>query len=63
MDYDYFLSHYKLIATDLSQQSADLTRQQINFFEKLNQNAKYSLLLKRQKKTELTFKQNSADIS
>ena len=39
IDYEYFLNHYKLIAMDLSKQDFDLTRKQINFVGKLEQNA------------------------
>ena len=63
LDYDYFLRHYKLIAIDLSQQGLDLIRQQINFVGKLNQNATIFFIIEKAEKTDLTFKQNSVDIS
>ena len=59
LNYVYFLTHYKLIAIDLSQQSVNLIRQQINFKSKCNNIFYYC---KRRKKTELTFKQNFVDI-
>ena len=39
LDYEYFSTHYKLIAIDLSYQKADLENQQINFIGKLEQDA------------------------
>ena len=38
-DYEYFCTHYKLIATDFSRQNSDLENQQINFIGKLEQDA------------------------
>ena len=55
LDYDYFSTHYKLIAIDLSQQSKDLTRQQINFVVKLIQNATIFFIIEKSEKTELAL--------
>ena len=63
LDYEYFSTHYKLIALDLSQQSVDLTRQQISFVGKLSQNATIFFIIENLEKTELAFKQNFVDIS
>ena len=38
-NYEYFITHYKLIAIDLSKQKSDLENQQINFIGKLEQDA------------------------
>ena len=46
LTYEYFCKHYKLIAVDLSKQNSDFENQQINFIDKLEQNATYSSLLK-----------------
>ena len=46
LTYEYFCKHYKLIAVDLSKQNTDFENQQINFIDKLEQNATYSSLLK-----------------
>ena len=62
-DYDYFLNHYNLIAIDLSQQSVNITKQQINFVGTLSQDATMFFITEKAEKTELTFKQNSVDIS
>ena len=38
-NFDYFSEHYELIAIDLSSQKSDLKNQQINFIDRLEQNA------------------------
>ena len=38
-NYEYFCTHYKLMAIDLNKQKADLENQQINFIGKLEQDA------------------------
>ena len=63
LDYEYFSTHYKLVARDLSKQNVDLTRQQINFVGKLNQNATIFFTIAKLGETKLTFKQNFVDIS
>ena len=50
LDYDYFSTHYKLIAIDLSKQDTNLAKQQINFIGKLEQDATIFLSLKRKSK-------------
>ena len=62
LNYDYFLNHYKLVAIDLSKQDIDLTRQQINFVGKLNQNATIFFIIEKSEKTTLKFSQNCATI-
>ena len=39
LNFDYFFTHYKLIAIDLRKQKSDLKYQQINFTGRLEQNA------------------------
>ena len=52
LDYEYFKDHYKLIAIDLSKQTAlentDL-KQQINFIGRLEEDAKCSLSLRKKR--------------
>ena len=63
LDYEYFLNHYKLLAVDLSKQDVDLTRQQINFIGKLEQNATIFFIIEKLEETILEFSQNFIDIS
>ena len=66
LDYEYFLTHYKLIAIDLSKQikleNPDL-RQQINFIGKLvDDKATLFFIIEKSKETTLEFLQNSVSI-
>ena len=63
LDYEYFSTYYKLIATDLSKQDIDLTKQQINFIGKLEQNATIFFIIENKEHTILDFSQNSLDVS
>ena len=66
LDYEYFSTHYKLIAIDLSKQTElenpDL-KQQINFIGKLKQNATIFFIIEKEEETILNFSQSSADVS
>ena len=62
LDYEYFSTHYKLIAIDLSKQKADLENQQINFIGKLEQNATIFFIIEEKHQTELEFSENSLTI-
>ena len=62
LDYDYFNTHYKLIAIDLSNQDVNLNKQQINFIGKLEQNATIFFIIEKQEETTLKFSQNSVAI-
>ena len=63
LSYECFLNHYKLIAIDLHKQNVDLTRQQINFVRKLEQNATIFFIIEILQETILEFLENSVDIS
>ena len=63
LDYEYFSSHYKLIAIDFSKQDIDLSEQQINFLGKLEQNATIFFFIEKQEEAVLSFSQNSVDVS
>ena len=62
LDYEYFSTHYKLIAIDLSKESElgnpDL-KQQINSIGKLEQDATIFFIIEKKKR----FSQNSVDVS
>ena len=62
LNYEYFSTHYKLIAIDLSEQKADLENQQINFIGKLEQDATIFFVIKEKHQTGLEFSQNSLSI-
>ena len=67
LDYKYFLKHYKLIATDLSNQielENPNLKQQINFIRHLEGNEGERIFFIIEKSEERTFKfsQNSATI-
>ena len=62
LDCEYFSTHYKLIAIDLSRQKADLENQQINFIGTLEQNATIFFIIEEKHQTELKFSQNSLTI-
>ena len=55
LDYDYFSTHYKLIAIDLSKQDIDLRKQQIDFIGKLEQDATIFFIIEEKKQTILDF--------
>ena len=59
LDYDYFSTHYKLIVIDLSKQDIDLSKQQINFIGKLEQDATIFFIIEEKEQTILDFSQNS----
>ena len=67
LDYEYFSNHYKLIATDVSEQ-ADLgdadTRQQINFIGRLerNEGAAMFFIIEKTEETTFNFSQNAVSI-
>ena len=65
MDYEYFSTHYKLIAIDLSKQTelenSDV-KQQINFIGRLEQNATIFFVIEKGEETILNFLQNSVDV-
>ena len=61
-NYDYFSEHYKLIALDLSKQKSDLKNQQINFIDKLEQDATIFFITEEKETTGLEFLQNSLTI-
>ena len=60
LDHD---NHYKLIAINLSKKRVSLTRQQINFVGKINQDAIIFFSAEKSEQTQLTFKQNSVEIN
>ena len=56
LDYEYFSTHYKLIAIDLSKQTElenSELKQQINFIERLEQNATVFFVIEKEKETIL----------
>ena len=53
---------YKLIAIDLSKQNSDFKNQQINFVEKLEQNATIFFIIEEKMTTGIKFEQNSLTI-
>ena len=57
LDYEYFSTRYKLIAIDLSKQTADLEIQQISFIGKLEQNVIIFFIIETEQKTDLEFSQ------
>ena len=61
-NFDYFVEHYKLIAIDLSKQKSDLKNQQINFIDRLEQNATIFFIIEKKETTGLKFLQNSLTI-
>ena len=61
-NFDYFVEHYKLIAIDLSKQKSDLKNQQINFIDRLEQNATIFFIIEKKETTGLKFLQNSLAI-
>ena len=62
LNYEYFSSHYKLIAIELSKQKADLENQQINFIGKLEQDATIFFVIEEEHQTGLEFSQNPLPI-
>ena len=63
LDYDYFSTHDKLIPIDLSKQDIDLSKQQINFIGKLEQDATIFFIIEEKEQTILDFSQNSLSVS
>ena len=63
LDYDYFSTHYKLIAIDLSKQDVDLNKQQISFIGRLEQNATIYSIIEKEEQTALKISQNSVNVS
>ena len=62
-NYEYFCTHYRLIAIDLSKQQSDLENQQINFFGNLDQDATIFFITEEKHTTGLEFLQNSLTIA
>ena len=66
LDYDYFKKYYKLIAIDLNkqqvlQENEDLI-QQINFIDRLEQNANVFIVIEKKENPILEFSQNFANV-
>ena len=61
-NFDYFSEHYKLIAIDLSKQKSDLKNQQINFVDRLEQNATIFFIVEEKETIGLKSLQNSLTI-
>ena len=61
-NFDYFCEYYKLIAIDLRKQKSDLKNQQINFIDRLEQNATIFFIVEQKETTGLKFLQNSLTI-
>ena len=62
LSYEYFNTHYKLIAIDLSNQLSNFENQQMNFIGKLEQDATMFFIMEEKHKTGLEFSQNSLSI-
>ena len=62
LSYEYFSTHYKLVAIDLSKQKADLENQKITFIGKLEQDAAIFFVIEEEHQTGLEFSQNSLSI-
>ena len=60
--YEYFCTHYKVIAIDLSKQKSELENQQINFIGKLEQDAIIFFIIEEKHTTGLEILQNSLSI-
>ena len=64
LGYDYFSTHYTLIAIDLSKQNDDsLARKQRNFIGKLEQDATIFFIIEEEEQTISNFSQYSLDVS
>ena len=61
-NYEYFITHYKLIALDLSKQKSDFENQQINFIGKLEQDAIIFFIIEEKHQNDLEFSQNFLSI-
>ena len=67
LDYEYFSKHYKLIATDLSNQveleNPDL-KQQINFIGRLTKNERATMffIIEKSEETTFEFSQNAETV-
>ena len=57
--YEYFCTHYKVIAIDLNRQKSEFENQQINFIGKLEQDATIFFIIEEKHTTGLEFLQNS----
>ena len=57
------MTHYKLIARDLSKQTDDLKLQQRNFIGRLEQNATIIFIIEKDEEIILNFSQNFVDVS
>ena len=64
LDFAYFKKHYRLIASDLSEQTKLKDPQQINFIGKLlrNTGATMFFIIKKSEETTFNFSQNSVTI-
>ena len=62
LNYEYFCTHYKLIAIDLSKQKSEFENQQINFIDKLEQDTTIFFIIEEKHTTGLEFLQNSLSI-
>ena len=63
LDYQYFSTHYKLIAADLSKQRSDLENQRLNFIGKSEEDATIFFIIYETHQTELELSQNSLSIA
>ena len=61
-NYEYFFTHYKLIAINLSRQKTDFKNQQINFIGRLEEDATILFIIEEKHTTGLEFLQNSLSI-
>ena len=65
LDYEYFSKHYKLIAIDLSKQTElenlDL-KQQINFIDRLEEDATMFFIIEKKEETTFDLLQNSVAV-
>ena len=62
LSYEYFCTHYKLIAIDLSKQDFEFKNQQIYFIGRLEQDATIVFIIEEKHTTGLEFLQNSLTI-
>ena len=62
LSYEYFCTHYKLIAIDLSKQDFEFKNQQMYFIGRLEQDATIVFIIEEKHTTGLEFLQNSLTI-
>ena len=63
LNYEYFCTHYKLIAINLNKQRSEFENHQINFICKLEQDATIAFIIEEKHTTGLEFSQNSSAIA